>query len=308
MRPRGLRARVLPLSPRTVRLDPRALPLLLAVVVALVLSGCSAAAVGAAPSTRAPGTTGGATTTAPATGTTTATPSPSTSTTTPLPTLRLVGLGDSVMSGAACACQPFLAQYATMLAARDHRVVSPANLGAGGLTAAQLADQLTDPGTAAEVASAGTVVVTIGANDLVPLVSTWENGPCGSSCVRPAVDAMRKSVALVLSRINSLVPDGTQVLVTNYWNVFEDGDVADSKEGRGFAEWSDGVTVAANAAICSEAQAAGDACVDLYHPFLGADGTKNPTPLLAEDGDHPDAAGHTLIAKALLSETPSPAT
>ncbi|GAB3446834.1 hypothetical protein GCM10027517_29730 [Phycicoccus ginsengisoli] len=221
--------------------------------------------------------------------------------------MRLVGLGDSVMSGAACDCQPFLGQYATMLTARDHRAVSPSNLGAGGQTAAQLADQLTDPGTAAEVANAGTVVVTIGANDLVPLVSTWENGPCGSACVQPAVATMRKSVALVLSRINHLVPDGTQVLVTDYWNVFEDGDVADSKEGPGFADWSDRVTVAANAAICAEAASAGDTCVDLYHPFLGADGTKNPTPLLAEDGDHPNGAGHTLIARALLAETPSPA-
>jgi lysophospholipase L1-like esterase len=284
---------------------PGALYALLGVLLAVVLAACSNDAVGAAaPPATSTASTG---TTASAAPSQSAAPSPTTTTATPLPTLRLVGLGDSVMSGAACGCQPFLAQYATMLASRDHRVVSPANLGSGGLTAAQLADQLTDPGTAAEVASAGTVVVTIGANDLVPLVSTWENGPCGSSCFKPAVAAMRRSVALVLSRINSLVPDGTQVLVTNYWNVFEDGDVADSKEGPGFADWSDRVTVAANAAICSEAQAAGDACVDTYHPFLGADGTKNPTPLLAEDGDHPDAAGHTLIARALLSETPSPA-
>ena len=287
---------------------PRTLHALLGILLAAVLAGCTNDAVGAA-STTGTTSTSATSTTAPPTTTTTASPTTSTtSTATPLPTLRLVGLGDSVMSGAACGCQPFLAQYATMLAARDHRQVSPANLGEGGLTAPQLVDQLSEPGVAAEVASAGTVVVTIGANDLVPLVSTWSDSRCGSSCVKPAVARMRTAVAQVLARINSLVPDSTQVLVTNYWNVFEDGDVADSKEGPGFADWSDGVTLAANAAICSEAQAAGDACVDLYHPFLGADGTRNPTPLLAEDGDHPDPAGHTLIAKALLSETPSPAT
>ena len=283
----------------------RTLHALLGILLAVVVAGCTNDAVGAASPTPTASTSATSTTASP---TSTATPSPTTSTATPLPTLRLVGLGDSVMSGAACDCQPFLAQYATMLAARDHRQVSPANLGEGGLTAPQLVDQLSEPGVAAEVASAGTVVVTIGANDLVPLVSTWSDSGCGSSCVKPAVAQMRTAVAQVLARINSLVPDSTQVLVTNYWNVFEDGDVADSKEGPGFADWSDGVTVAANAAICSEAQAAGDACVDLYHPFLGADGTRNPTPLLAEDGDHPDAAGHTLIARALLSETPSPAT
>ena len=281
---------------------PRTLHALLGILLAVALAGCTDDAVGAVSPPRAPSTSATATTPA---GTGTPTP---TTTTAPLPPLRLVGLGDSVMSGAACDCQPFLVQYASMLATRDHRSVSPSNLGESGLTAAQLVDRLQEPGVAAEVASAGTVVVTIGANDLLPLVSTWSGGGCGASCVQPAVAQMRTAVAQVLSRIHSLVPDSTQVLVTDYWNVFEDGDVADSKEGPGFAGWSDGVTVAANAAICSEAQAAGDACVDLYHPFLGADGTRNPTPLLAEDGDHPDAAGHTLIAKALLSETPSPAT
>ncbi|MFC8504469.1 SGNH/GDSL hydrolase family protein [Pedococcus sp. NPDC057267] len=277
---------------------------MLGVVLAMVLAGCMGGAYGTASPTRPPGATAPTTTTAP---TGSASPSPTTTGAAPLPTLRLVGLGDSVMSGAACACQPFLAQYASMLATRDHRAVSPSNLGESGLTAAQLVDQLSEPGVAAEVASAGTVVVTIGANDLLPLVSTWSDGGCDTSCVQPAVAQMRQAVAQVLSRIHSLVPDSTQVLVTDYWNVFEDGDVADSKEGPGFAGWSDGVTVAANAAICTEAQSAGDVCVDLYHPFLGADGTNNPTSLLAEDGDHPDAAGHTLIAKALLSETPQPA-
>jgi lysophospholipase L1-like esterase len=39
--------------------------------------------------------------------------------------------------------------------------------------------------------------------------------------------------------------------------------------------------------------------VDIYAPFEGA-GDRNPTALLADDGDHPNAAGHRLIAKALL--------
>ena len=61
----------------------------------------------------------------------------------------------------------------------------------------------------------------------------------------------------------------------------------------------------ANRAICAAAAAAGDACVDLYHPFLGADGSRNPTPLLAGDGDHPNDAGHALIARTLLAATPA---
>ena len=93
--------------------------------------------------------------------------------------------------------------------------------------------------------------------------------------------------------------------MTTYWNVFEDGDVADRQRGPGFADWSDTVTVAANRAICATARTFGDTCVDLYAPFLSADGNRNPTPLLSSDGDHPNAAGHDVIARALLAATPT---
>jgi lysophospholipase L1-like esterase len=45
--------------------------------------------------------------------------------------------------------------------------------------------------------------------------------------------------------------------------------------------------------------------VSLYAPFKG-DGTKNPTTLLAADGDHPNSTGHHLIASTLLAGTPRP--
>jgi lysophospholipase L1-like esterase len=91
--------------------------------------------------------------------------------------------------------------------------------------------------------------------------------------------------------------------VTNYWNVFEDGDVGTAENGGSFQSWSDLLTRAANAQICEAARRGGATCVDLYSPFKG-DGSKNPTSRLAADGDHPNAAGHQLIASALLASTP----
>ena len=44
-----------------------------------------------------------------------------------------------------------------------------------------------------------------------------------------------------------------------------------------------------------------DTYVDIYTPFKGADGSTDDTALLADDGDHPNAAGHQLIATALLA-------
>lgn len=114
---------------------------------------------------------------------------------------------------------------------------------------------------------------------------------------------MGQGVAAALHAIRSEAPRA-RLLVTDYWNVFEDGDVADAKRGPGFATWSDKVTGSANMAICSKAAAVGATCVDLYEPFEGEDGTRNPSALLADDGDHPNAAGHALIAATLLHATP----
>ncbi|WP_162257529.1 SGNH/GDSL hydrolase family protein [Phycicoccus sp. Soil802] len=216
----------------------------------------------------------------------------------------VVGVGDSVTAGTNCDCAPFVARFAELLGARDGRPATATNLGVPGLTTHSLATQLTQAGPARSVAAADLVVVTIGANDLGPLEDRWEQGGCGPACLAPAVAAMARGLATDLARVKALGGSGQRVEVTTYWNVFEDGDVADRQRGAGFADWSDSVTVAANRAICATTRTFGDTCVDLYAPFLSADGNRNPTPLLSSDGDHPDAAGHALIARALLAATP----
>ena len=212
----------------------------------------------------------------------------------------VVGLGDSVTAGTACGCTTFIDLYAAGLAGRHDRPLRAVNLGRGGLTSVGLAEQLGTAPVRDQLAHADTAVVTIGANDLVPLVGRWQHARCPQSCVAPLVSAMRSHVATALSALRADLPPGARVLVTGYWNVFEDGDVADRDYGDGFADWSDGVTRAANSAICAAAAASHDRCVDLYAPFEGA-GDRNPTALLADDGDHPNAAGHRLIARTLLA-------
>ncbi|WP_157581488.1 GDSL-type esterase/lipase family protein [Phycicoccus sp. Root563] len=263
----------------------------------VVLSACTPAASAHTRSRVASGTAGTSSTTTPAT--------PPTTSVTGRGPLVVVGLGDSVMSGTACDCQPFIVRYAAALASRDHasseRVV---NLGHSGLTVPGLTSQL---GTAADqdaLRAASVVVVTIGANDLVPLVDRWRDDACDDACVRDGVAGLADPLAVALRRVRTLAPDTARILVTTYWNVFEDGDVADGDYGAGFAQWSDDVTAAANTRICDAAQGIGATCVDLYRPFNG-DGGKDPTPLLADDGDHPNSAGHALIARTLLEATPS---
>jgi lysophospholipase L1-like esterase len=229
--------------------------------------------------------------------------------------VQLVGLGDSVTTGTACDCQDFVELYAAGLARRWHHVVQATNLGRPGLTSAELRTRLQDDASErALVGAADVVIVTIGANDLVPALRAWDSGSgrdeaaCGGTCDTGDLDRVGQDVEGILGAISKLRGDRpTLVLVTTYWNVFEDGDVAAAERGPDFLRWTDGLTQRLNARIERAAGAEGATLVDLYAPFK-AGGHGNPTALLADDGDHPNAAGHRIIASALLAATPrSPA-
>jgi lysophospholipase L1-like esterase len=253
--------------------------------------------------------------------TTTATPTPSTPTgSTPTPStptrstpssgsvrpvgpLRLIGFGDSVMAGTGCDCDDFLTQTADQLRSRTGRKVDTVNNSANGETAADVLDELrTDDSYTAEIEQADVIVVTIGANDLGPALDSWEDSGCDRSCYRPQVATMGDRLSAILTLVGRHEKPGAVVLVTNYWNVFEDGDIGSEDYGAGYLSWSDQVTRDANAAICQTARQAAATCVDLYEPFKGADGAHDPTALLADDGDHPDEAGTTLIATLLVTD------
>ena len=46
--------------------------------------------------------------------------------------------------------------------------------------------------------------------------------------------------------------------------------------------------------------------LDLKRRIKGPDGHRDPTGLLADDGDHPNAAGHALIARLVLAQLTTP--
>ena len=87
--------------------------------------------------------------------------------------------------------------------------------------------------------------------------------------------------------------------MTDYWNVFEDGDVASAGHGAAYLAWSDDAVPAAERRGLLRGPGCGG---DVRRPLRAVQGRRrrNPTPLLAGDGDHPNAAGHELIAAALL--------
>ena len=245
----------------------------------------------------------------------TTTPQP-TPTPTPVPTpsrtpilapgsATVVGIGDSVTSATVCGCTAFVESYAANLPAAAGGPAHAVNLGSSGLTAAGLRALMTSPSpTATGVAQGDILLVTIGANDLTPLLARWQASDCTSTCYSPAVAAVGTDLAAILVAAKDLRGhQPTRILVTDYWNVFADGDVARASDGPEYLRWSDELTRALNNTICTVARNAGATCVDLYAPFKG-DGSRNPTALLAADGDHPNAAGNNLISAALMAATP----
>jgi lysophospholipase L1-like esterase len=242
----------------------------------------------------------------------TATPAPA-STSPPAPSrLRVVALGDSVTAGSNCGCTPFPELYGRALGAREQIPVSVTNAGVPGETSSDL---LHDLGGVApldrSVSAAGVVLVTIGANDFTGQYAAVTGGQCDAegdqlACVRPQLSQLGATVTAVLRRVEELRGGRpTTVLVTGYWNVFEDGDVASRKFSAAGLAATDRLTLAANAAIEAAADRTSDDYVDLYAPFKGEQAERDPTPLLADDGDHPDAAGHRVIADALLAKSPA---
>ena len=214
--------------------------------------------------------------------------------------LHVVGIGDSVTAGTACDCVDFVRLYAIGLTERGTPAVA-SNFGAGGLTATQLLTELQRPGALrSAVADGDVLLVTIGANDLQPELDRWGAGGCPAGCWSPEVARVAGTVGQIVSTARALHGPGQRVLVTDYWNVFDDGDEAVAARGAAYLAWSDQLSRALNTALCGAARRGGATCVDLYTPFKG-DGSRNPTPLLAADGDHPNAAGHRLIAGALLA-------
>ena len=217
----------------------------------------------------------------------------------------VVGVGDSVTSGKACNCETFVGLYATGLASQQGLNTSSVNLGVEGSTSAQLLQSVTQPGAFRDqIAKADILLVTIGANDLAPLEP--KAGGCAASCYGPMVSNVGRNVGLIVAAARAAQPSHPPtILVTDYWNVFQDGDVGNTENGRAFQSWSDELTRAEGAAVCGAARQAGATCVSLYAPFKGK-GSGNPTDLLASDGDHPNSAGHQLIASTLLAGTPVP--
>ena len=220
------------------------------------------------------------------------------------PRVVVAAFGDSVPAGSACHCRAYPALFTDALARREKAGGRLTDESSGGMTTRGLLALLRTSRGRAAVAAADVVVVTVGANDLdeseVIRPSCRLRDPAGCSAGRIA--AMGGRLDRALDTIAAVRKPSATVLVTGYWNVFLDGRVARAR-GSAYLRGSLAVTRAANVRIARSAAGHGAVYVDLDRPFHAPG--RDVTRLLASDGDHPNAAGHRLIADVLLAALPS---
>jgi acyl-CoA thioesterase-1 len=194
----------------------------------------------------------------------------------------VVTLGDSVPAGTACDCDPFPSLYA------EAQHANSVNLAVPGYRTEDVLNQL--PSVRANLGEATTVLLMIGANDLGEAFD--ERTPLDAAAGR--VDTNVTAIVTAIEQVHR-VP----VVIVGYWNVVLDGKVAaaayDATREHDAAE----ATRLANDALRSAAARTGATFVPTDEPFHGNDGRGDATPLLAPDGDHPDAQGHQAIAALL---------
>ncbi|MCH8613330.1 SGNH/GDSL hydrolase family protein [Arsenicicoccus dermatophilus] len=210
----------------------------------------------------------------------------------------LVALGDSVTVGEGQESPAFPQRLADRLS-RSGPPVKALNLGVDGQTAADLLQMVRrNPAIRRAVTTSDLVVITSGANDVLDLFGETADQDCGAACIDRGAQGVQQHIAAALHEVRSLQSrPGARAVVTTYWNVGLDGQVARQAETPQMYAWTDRLTRAVNQRLCQAAAKEGATCVDLYAPFkAGGD----PTPLLAEDGDHPSPAGQQLIADQIV--------
>ncbi len=223
-------------------------------------------------------------------------------------TWSIVALGDSVTSGGPCHCSTFPGIYARKLAYARGVHTTSQNLGRSGEDSGRLLAALRARSSreAAAVRGADIDLLTIGANDFSGYYRDVTEGRClgdrRTDCVQDAVLSMERNVEQIIRTIHRLRGTRpTAVLVTGYWNVFEDGAVARRDYPRIGVRATRRLTALANDGIKAAADRAGATYVDLVSPFEGPRTGGDPTGLLGADGNHPNARGQDLIAARLLA-------
>ena len=218
-------------------------------------------------------------------------------------TLATLGLGDSVPQGGPCTnCTTFIERVGTDMARKAGVKAAVRNESVAGYKTADVLTQLESNSTKSLLETSDLVIVTIGANDFDLDTLVGQCAHSDVSCVADDVNDVTGRVRTILERVKAgMSTPGATVVVTGYWNVGFDGKAGRNK-GPDYVKVADMVTEAFNANVKKIANEVGVVYVDVRTPFKGADGNRDDTALLMDDGDHPSEEGHKVLAEAVEAE------
>jgi len=208
----------------------------------------------------------------------------------------IVALGDSVPRGTNCDCTPYPPLTADDLAARTGRSVTVANDAVAGATSAGVLGQLNSENAVINrVRGADAIEIEVGANDV------GYSKSCGTvvDCYASRLRVLEKNLAAIVARTRKL-RSGHKVVVVllDYWSVWLGGRYAAAR-GPAYVSAAEEMTDRVDAIIKATAAESGSYYVDLRAAFKGPDYAYDETRFMSGDGDHPNAAGHEQIAKAV---------
>jgi lysophospholipase L1-like esterase len=216
----------------------------------------------------------------------------------------VVALGDSVPAGSACGCRNFVSDYGDLLARRTGHRVTVSNFAQGGAQTADVLAQLRQPAVGDALGDATTVVLMVGANDFYRPFKRVRAGAKKTTEYRATARRVQRNVETTIHQIRSLHAGPVTIVVLGYWNVVKDGRVGRHVYGAAGVRAAKSATGWANGALKAAARSGHAVYVSTYKAFRGANGHKDPTGLLAPDGDHPNAAGHRLLAQTVYAPVP----
>lgn len=239
-------------------------------------------------------------------------PAPAPATTAEVP-LSLVVIGDSIPfnSQEDCPnCRGFVTRYAEALAQATGREVQTKNRSEHtGLTLPGLMKAL--PDLKGELSAADAIIVGVAHNSF-PLN---DESPCGSpidsttgvikdwskvgaACAAQASTESRPGYDELYSTVAGWREGRPTILLTinryNDWIGFQQANLTPAQADKTVL-----LHDAWNTMLCDSAESNGFGCVDVYHAFNGADGSKPSADLLADDYTHPSQRGNDEIARLL---------
>lgn len=170
------------------------------------------------------------------------------------------------------------------------------NYAVNGATTASVLAQLKPGGAViARARSADAIEIEVGANDVSYSRS------CGTAvdCYAPRLRPLATNLAAIVSRVRKRAsPRKPVIVLLDYWNVWLGGRYAAAR-GRAYVNAAEELTDRVDAIVKATARRSGSAYVDLRAAFKGPNYAYDETRYLSSDGDHPNAAGHKQIAKAV---------